>query len=118
MEMNQTEQVSFEPEINEAQINEWKQRYGEVYQVTIEDENKEHVFYYRKPTRPMFNRFIDESTKKTSKAMERLVNDCVIFPNRVVINNLADKMPGLIPQLSTEILNASGMNTNFTSTKL
>lgn len=106
-------------QINEAQVAKWKEQYGEVYKLDgVDDEGKAMTFYFRKPQRAAINRFIDETTRKTSRAMERLALDHVIYPDKEKLAMLFDKLPGLAAQLANELLNVCGMGLNFTSTRL
>lgn len=87
-------------------IERLKAEYGEVYLVEV----GEAGVIVRPPTRAEYRRFralaIDE--KKRADAVERLVRDCVLWPDADGLDELLERRPALTEVIGGELLKLAG----------
>jgi hypothetical protein len=105
---------------NEEQIKEWKQQYGEVYEISgePEDAGEPMTFYFRKPGRADLSRFAKEVAKDMLKATNNLVFGCLLHPGPEVLRKMVDEKPGLVLALGAELQKIIGSSQDFLSRRL
>jgi hypothetical protein len=105
---------------NEDKIQEWKQQYGEVYEIAsdVDDAGEPMTFYFRKPGWADLSRFAREVAKDMLKATNNLVFGCLLHPSPDVLRKQVEEKPGLILALGAELQKIIGANQDFLSRKL
>lgn len=105
--------------VSEQQLQEWKEKYGDVYEVRVsDDEEKLPVFYFKKPGRGELSRFSKEMMSNMYNALNNMVFACLIHPSAEVVAGLVNDKPGLVISLGAELQKIAGSNQNFTSKRL
>jgi hypothetical protein len=115
----------FDVEVNlDELIKGWKERYGEIYELTA-DENEELPelvklrIICKTPGRTELARFIKDATVKDAlKAQNNFVYGCLLYPDAEVLKQIIDKKPGLIVALGNELQSLTGTSQNFFMKKL
>ena len=89
---------------------------GPVLQLTGEDDS---LYFFKKPGKPDINRYLASAAKgKLASAVQNLVYDLAVHPNREDLKRKFDKKPGLIVALNNALQNAVGLNEDFDVKKL
>ncbi|MCR4442965.1 MAG: hypothetical protein QHH10_12090 [Peptococcaceae bacterium] len=107
--------------VNGEQIQQWKNQYGEVYKIESEPDgvdDKPLVFYFKKPNRQHFSRFIKDSMKDAFKAMNTMVMDLVLYPSSDKVTELFQEKPGLVVAVGSELTKIVGVSQDFLTTKV
>jgi hypothetical protein len=105
--------------VSPAQIEQWKQQYGDVYEIRDDGfDGEQLLFYFRKPGRPQLSRFTKEAMKDAFKAVNNLVFGCLLHPSEEVVRRLFDEKPGLAIAVGNELQRIVGTNQDFLSRKL
>ena len=100
-------------------IDQWKQQYEEVYEMTGELEDYSEIkVYFRKPKRADSSRLIKETMKDPERAVNNLVFSCLLYPAPDDLKKEIEKKPGLILVLGNELQKLIGSNIDFLSKKL
>lgn len=105
-------------------IKRWKEQYGDVYEIkpdSYEEALKEglpETFYFRLPGRPELSRFAKGAMTDTLKALNNLVMDCLLYPDKAVVTALLDRKPGLAVSLGSKVQQLVGTSLDFTHRKL
>jgi hypothetical protein len=108
----------------QTKVSEWKSKYGDVYQITVDDpeecpELADVEIICRQPGRSQLSRLVQDIAKGDAlKAQNNFFFDCLLYPDGEVIKQVADKKPGLIIALGNELQKLTGTNQNFTMKKL
>ncbi|MGE5607412.1 MAG: hypothetical protein ACM3YE_17200 [Bacteroidota bacterium] len=109
----------------DAQIKEWKAKYGDIYDLSIDDpeecpELADKRIICRQPGRTHMSRFVKEiaSGGDALKAQNNFFYDCLLYPDAEVIKQATDKKPGLIIALGNTLQKQTGINQVFTVKKL
>lgn len=102
---------------------ELKAKYGEVYRLEtdLEDEtgNITHVrVYTKRPHRIHLSRFAKEVAKDTFKALNTLIFDTAVWPEKDELTRLFEDRPGLVISLGSELQKLVGVNQDFLCRKL
>ncbi len=102
------------------QVEDWKKQYGDVILIKNEPEDDEAqlVFYFKKPQRQHFSRFIKESMKDAYKAMRTMVDDLALYPAPEVRNKLFEEKPGLVVAVGNELNKVIGVSQDFLTSKV
>lgn len=98
---------------DEVKIQEWREQYKAVYQVSAEGEDGQLEFYFRKPERVHLSRFAKAVTSDTLKALTQLIFDCLLWPDEARVRTLFEEKPGLIISLGSELQKLIGTNQDF-----
>lgn len=107
--------------VTEEQIQQWKSQYGEVYKVESELENADEkplIFYFKKPKRQHFSRFIKDSMKDAFKGMNTMVMDLVLYPAPDKVTEIFQEKPGLVVAVGSELTKIVGVSQDFLTTKV
>ena len=102
---------------SEEQIEQWKSQFGEVYQLTSEDDEL-LVFYFRKPDRTHLSHFAKKAMGDTLKALHTLIKDTLLYPSHEVVSKLFAEKPGMVIPLGSELQTIVGTNQDFLAKKL
>lgn len=98
-------------DVGQAQIEQWKARYGKVYAL----EGEELTVYCRKPGRAEMARFAKELQRDLYRASWNLLVACRLHPDVAVLQQISEEKPGVILSLAGELAELSGANTAFLS---
>lgn len=103
---------------SEEQIQRWKAEYGEdaIYELGRDD--GEFVVYCRKPGRQQLARFAQLSMKDPAKALESLLDDCCLWPEKEVVRAACDREPGIIFGLGNQLVAIAGLGEGFFNRRL
>lgn len=112
--------VNTKSEVTKEQIDQWKAQYGEVYKIEIDTDNLEEkkVFYFQKPARTNFSRFIKDSMKDAYKAMHTMVNDLALYPSKEKLAKIFQEKPGLVVAVGNELNKIVGVSEDFLTSKV
>ena len=66
-------------------------------------ETPEGDFVLRSPTKAELKKFIDDQENSKSAAMQSLVENCTVYPDRAALNKLLESDPGFLLQFSKKI---------------
>lgn len=99
---------------SQAEIDQWKARHGEVYAF----ESDELVAYCRKPGRADIARFSKEVQRDLYRASWNLLVACLLHPSVEVLQQHADRRPGIVVSLAGELTDVAGVTLPFSSRKL
>lgn len=105
------------PEVTKEQIEQWKAQFGEVYKIQTDTENP-MVFYFQKPARTHFSRFIKDSMKDAYKAMHTMVNDLALHPSKEKLAQIFQERPGLVVAVGNELNKIIGVSEDFLTSKV
>ena len=109
-EIKDKEKENLPKEVLDAQKN------GPVLVLTGEDDS---VYFFKKPAKPDMNRYLASAAKgKLAAAVQNLVYDLAVYPDRDELKRKFDKKPGLIVALNNALQNAVGLNEEFDVKKL
>lgn len=102
----------------EEQVAQWKAQHGEdaVYELGRDD--GEFVVYCKKPGRQQLARFAQLSIKDPAKALEMLIDECSLWPEKAVIRAACDREPGLIFGLGNQLTAIAGLGEGFFNRRL
>lgn len=105
---------------HDTMLEDWKKQYGDVYKIENEPEDGEEPlkFYFKKPQRQHFSRFIKESMKDAYKAMRTMVDDLALYPSPEVRNKLFEEKPGLVVAVGNELNKIIGVSQDFLTSKV
>jgi hypothetical protein len=108
-------------ELTKEQIEQWKAQYGEVYKIQTDTDNpneKPLVFYFQKPARTHFSRFIKDSMKDAYKAMHTMINDLALHPSKEKLAQIFQEKPGLVVAVGNELNKIIGVSEDFLTSKV
>jgi hypothetical protein len=103
------------------QIQQWKNQHGEVIKLESEPENVSDsplVFYFKKPNRQNFSRYIKDTMKDAFKAMNTMVMDLILYPSPEKATELFQEKPGLVVAVGGELCKIVGVSQDFLTTKV
>ena len=108
-------------EVSEEIIEQWKAKHGEVYRIETESDStteKPLVFYFQKPSRIHFSRFIKDSMKDAYKAMHTMVHDLALHPSKEKLAQIFQEKPGLVVAVGNELNKIVGVSEDFLTSKV
>ncbi len=97
-----------------ARIEEWKKKYGEIYELEVEGEK----YIVRKPGKPELSKFSNKLQTDLFGAGEQLVRDILISPGYEEYNQRIEKDPGLVLILGNTVTTFFGLTREGTLRKL
>lgn len=98
----------------DADIERWKAQHGEVYAF----ESDELTVYCRKPGRAELARFTREMQRDLYRASHNLVISVLLHPSAEIVQQVAQRKPGIILSLAGELNDVAGSTVPFSSRKL
>lgn len=102
------------PKPSEEQITNLKAQYGELFSITVGDDD----YILKKAGRPQVKRFIDTVQKSPYESSVALVRDCLVFPSQDEFARAADANPNLAILISGEFQDLTGGLSQVSSKKL
>jgi hypothetical protein len=102
-----------EKEITQAVIDDWKNKYGEVYKIDLGGDE----FYYRPLKRAEYKAVLQSQGESTSFREEQIVQKCLIYPEIDAASTGATKA-GIISTLTDCIMMVSGFGVDSEPVKL
>lgn len=109
------------PAVDEAKIQEWKNTYGDVYEIKdddLEEKSGLPVMYCKKPGRVDLSKLAKEMMKDTYKAVNNLVFGCLLHPAPEVVKKAFDEEPGVAIKVAAKLQEIIGLDRDFTVNKL
>ncbi len=109
------------PAVSEEKIQEWKNTYGEVYEIKddeLEEKNPLPVMYFKKPGRTDLSKLAKEMMKDSYKAVNNLVFGCLLHPAPEVVKKAFDVEPGLAIKVAAKLQEIIGLDRDFSVNKL
>lgn len=92
--------------MDEATIEALKTKHGEIYEISACGE----TVIVRKPPKAAYNKYrtylFDDERRHT--AMEALLTDCVIYPDKESLFAMLDRLPGLAETFGSECARLAG----------
>lgn len=109
--------------ISEAQIQDYKCRYGKVYKidVTIEpddDTTLEYEFVFKKPQQASFDRYMRTMNSSPMKAARTFISDNIILELESVLNDVTKEYPAIIITINEKLLFSLGLGKESNIKKL
>lgn len=97
--------------VKKEQIDAWKEKYGDVYKVTISGDD----YYYRPITRGEYRKLSQGQTPQTmmnpnavSQMEDKMVEICTLYPENITSSD--ESKAGVSATLANLIAEASGFN--------
>ena len=92
-------------------VAELKSKHGEVYLL----EHLGEAVVVMRPTRPLVKRFRSQMAdqNKRADALEYLVTDCIVWPDRKAVQAMLDRLPGLVETFGDAVLDLTGVDKNI-----
>lgn len=109
------------PAVSEDKIQEWKNQYGDVYEIKDDELNEGNPLpelYFKKPARANLSRLAKEMMKDTYKAVNNLVFGCLLHPAPEVVKKVFDEEPGVAIKVAGKLQEIIGLDRDFTVNKL
>ena len=97
-----------------ARIQEWKKKYGEIYELEVEGDK----YIIRKPGKPELSKFSNKVQADLYGAGEQLARDILISPAYEEYNQRIEKDPGLVLVLGNTVMNFFGLTREGTLRKV
>lgn len=94
--------------MDQARLEELKAEHGDIYVLTIEEDDDDHELVVRMPTRAEFDRFTASDEKKANRALVQLVKDCTLHPSKEELGKLFNSLPGLGLSFGKELARLAG----------
>lgn len=81
--------------VDEATLERLKSEHGEVYVITVGDDEDEYSIVVKMPKPAQFEQFTETSEKKPLRAVTTLLRGCLVHPSRTELDALFAARPGL-----------------------
>lgn len=107
--------------VSEEKIQEWKNQYGDVYEIKDDELNEGKALpemYFKKPERKDLSRLAKEMMKDSFKAVNNLVFGCLLHPAAEVVKKSFDEEPGCAIRVAGKLQEVIGLDRDFTVKKL
>lgn len=104
-------------------IEAWKKTHGKVLLLTpsglVQAARLEDIpFIIRKPTRAEMSRALRDNAKDPLGAIQNLMLDATLSPDRVILAQLFEELPGLAGALQSGMTEMLGIGLDFSATEL
>lgn len=109
--------------LSEVQIQDYKGRYGKIYQidVTIEPDDEttlENEFVFKKPQQASFDRYMRSMNNSPMKAARTFINDNIIQEQKDMFEEIAKEYPAMVITINEKLLFALGLGKETNIKKL
>lgn len=109
--------------IAEGEVQDYKTRYGKIYQVdvTLEPDDEttlNYSFIFKKPVQASFDRYMRSMNNSPMKAARVFINDNIIPEQKDKIDEIAKEYPAMIITINEKLLFALGLGKETNIKKL
>lgn len=121
--MNRTEAFNLAFEGLQARIADWKSQFKRVYLVALKgisspERIRDIPFVVRHPERAELSRMMKESGKDPLGAVNNLMFDITLHPDRAALGRLTEDMPALMIELQDALKDQIGLGLDFSAQEL